>query len=189
MKKSSTYFRKHRLYTGALFASVGLLSACGGGSETASVISLPANVAVRNTPEPAGNNCANSGTRIQIGPDANADAALQDSEITQTFYACNGADGTIGLVGPAGPTGAAGATGAAGSTGPQGATGAAGATGTAGPQGPAGTAGSIVTITPAGGSGPFCPSGFDAFILSITPAGGGTPSTTTLCGPAPTLGL
>lgn len=47
--------------------------------------------AVNVTPEPAGANCINGGTRIQTGPDSNGNQALDPSEVTSTTYACNGA--------------------------------------------------------------------------------------------------
>jgi ELWxxDGT repeat protein len=39
--------------------------------------------------EPAGSNCANGGTRIDVGVDDNADAVLSANEIDQTQYVCN----------------------------------------------------------------------------------------------------
>jgi ELWxxDGT repeat protein len=39
--------------------------------------------------EPAGSNCANGGTRIDVGVDENADAVLSANEIDQTQYVCN----------------------------------------------------------------------------------------------------
>src|SRR5262249_7575717 len=57
---------------------------------------------VKQTPEPAGANCANGGTRIDSGTDANGNAVLDVSEISATSYACNGAPG------PPGPPGTPG---------------------------------------------------------------------------------
>ena len=45
---------------------------------------------VTSTSEPAGNNCANGGTRIDVGVDDNADGVLDTTEIDQTQYVCNG---------------------------------------------------------------------------------------------------
>jgi hypothetical protein len=51
--------------------------------------------AVRVTPEPAGVNCAQGGTRVDTGPDTNGNSVLDDPEITETTYTCNGADRTL----------------------------------------------------------------------------------------------
>ena len=48
------------------------------------------NALVTSTSEPAGNNCANGGTRIDVGVDDNADGVLSETEIDQTQYVCNG---------------------------------------------------------------------------------------------------
>jgi GH35 family endo-1,4-beta-xylanase len=45
---------------------------------------------VNTTPEPVGANCAQGGTRIDVGVDANADGILEPNEITATSYVCNG---------------------------------------------------------------------------------------------------
>jgi hypothetical protein len=45
------------------------------------------------TEEPAGANCANGGSRVDIGADTNADGALDTGEIQATDYVCNGEDG------------------------------------------------------------------------------------------------
>jgi hypothetical protein len=50
------------------------------------------------TEEPAGDNCPNGGTRVDVGLDDNADAVLDESEIDGTTYICNGADGLTSLV-------------------------------------------------------------------------------------------
>ena len=63
---------------------------------------------VKQTPEPAGANCANGGTRIDSGTDANANGVLDATEITATSYACNGATGAQGPAGPQGPAGSTG---------------------------------------------------------------------------------
>lgn len=47
--------------------------------------------AVRVSAEPAGQNCPNGGTRIETGPDTNANGALDDPEVTNTSFACQGA--------------------------------------------------------------------------------------------------
>ena len=42
------------------------------------------------TPESAGTNCANGGTRIDVGVDDNSNGVLEASEIDQTQYVCDG---------------------------------------------------------------------------------------------------
>ena len=42
------------------------------------------------TPEASGSNCANGGTRIDVGVDDNSNGALETSEIDQTQYVCDG---------------------------------------------------------------------------------------------------
>jgi ELWxxDGT repeat protein len=48
------------------------------------------NALVSSSPEASGNNCANGGTRIDVGVDDNADGVLDATEIDQTQYVCNG---------------------------------------------------------------------------------------------------
>ncbi len=50
------------------------------------------NSAARISAEPAGSNCTLGGTRIETGPDTDGDGQLDDDEVTQTRYACDGAD-------------------------------------------------------------------------------------------------
>lgn len=64
--------------------------------------------------EPAGANCAAGGQRIRIGTDANADEVLQEGEVEQTAFVCDGAQG------PKGPEGAQGPQGPEGPQGPDG---------------------------------------------------------------------
>ncbi|HKX40848.1 MAG TPA: hypothetical protein VJO99_06805, partial [Burkholderiaceae bacterium] len=59
--------------------------------------------------EAAGAHCANGGSRIDAGQDANRDGMLGANEASSTQYVCNGASGAAG---------AAGANGAAGSDAP-----------------------------------------------------------------------
>jgi hypothetical protein len=47
---------------------------------------------VQVVPEPPGANCANGGSAIQIGVDADGDGVLSASEISSTTYVCNGHD-------------------------------------------------------------------------------------------------
>ncbi|MCE9572650.1 MAG: OmcA/MtrC family decaheme c-type cytochrome [Deltaproteobacteria bacterium] len=46
--------------------------------------------------EPPGTNCANGGTKIEVGIDTNGNATLDASEITSTSYVCNGTSGGNG---------------------------------------------------------------------------------------------
>lgn len=55
------------------------------------------NALVSTSPEAAGANCANGGTKVQVGVDANGNGQLDDSEVTGTSYVCNG-PGTTSLV-------------------------------------------------------------------------------------------
>ena len=48
------------------------------------------NALVSMTPEPSGSNCANGGTRIDVGVDDNSNGVLEASEIDQTQYVCDG---------------------------------------------------------------------------------------------------
>lgn len=48
--------------------------------------------AVRVSPEAPGTNCARGGTLIETGPDANGDGQLQDSEVTESRFVCDGTD-------------------------------------------------------------------------------------------------
>jgi len=48
------------------------------------------NALVTSNSESSGNNCANGGTRIDVGVDDNADGVLDTAEIDQTQYVCNG---------------------------------------------------------------------------------------------------
>lgn len=74
---------------------------CDVGSVEANVT---APVVVRITAEPAGMACATGGTRVQTGEDDGSgggtalDGVLQNGEVDQTQYACNGADGVGALV-------------------------------------------------------------------------------------------
>ncbi|HSY22390.1 MAG TPA: endo-1,4-beta-xylanase, partial [Polyangiaceae bacterium] len=45
---------------------------------------------VNTTPEPPGVNCAQGGTRIEVGIDTNGNGVLDPNEVTATSYVCNG---------------------------------------------------------------------------------------------------
>jgi MYXO-CTERM domain-containing protein len=53
---------------------------------------------VSTTDEPAGDNCENGGTRIDVGIDDNDNGTLDTDEVDQTTYVCNGTDGTSQLL-------------------------------------------------------------------------------------------
>jgi hypothetical protein len=66
---------------------------------------------VKATAEAAGANCATGGQRLDVGKDANGNSVLEAGEISNTSYACNGAQGAQGIQGIQGPAGAGGVTG------------------------------------------------------------------------------
>ncbi len=98
------------------------------------------NALVNTTIEPAGINCPTGGTKVEVGLDTNNNGVLDLNEInvSQTKYICNGAQGIQGATGLQGPSGTNGTNGLNGSVGPQGPV---GLTGPVGPQGVAGTNG------------------------------------------------
>ena len=57
------------------------------------------NALVAVTTEPSGANCATGGKKVSVGPDTNANGALDASEITSSDYICNGTAGTNGTSG------------------------------------------------------------------------------------------
>ncbi len=63
-----------------------------------------------STAEPAGDNCTNGGTRLDVGVDASGDGVLDEDEISGTSYACNGESGMAGSDGAMGDTGADGSS-------------------------------------------------------------------------------
>jgi collagen triple helix repeat protein len=99
-----------------------LLSSCEDGAEvcstetsddgSSSIVCLPvgglgsSTLAIRRA-EPAGDQCANGGERIDTGFDDNGNNLLDTSEIDVSAYICNGEDG-VGVTGPIGATGADG---------------------------------------------------------------------------------
>jgi photosystem II stability/assembly factor-like uncharacterized protein len=66
---------------------------------------------VRVQAEPAGSHCAQGGTAVQAGADANADGVLDAAEVASTSYVCNGSTGSAGAAGPTGSTGSTGVAG------------------------------------------------------------------------------
>ena len=57
------------------------------------------NIVVNSEEEPIGTNCSNGGTKLSFGGDVDGDGNLDDDEITNTFYVCNGLNGNDGLDG------------------------------------------------------------------------------------------
>jgi len=81
-----------------LIATLAVLMACEGPVGPAGTTgSDGSDGLVSTTEEPPGANCANGGTKIEIGIDENANGVLDASEITQTSYVCNN-NGTNALV-------------------------------------------------------------------------------------------
>ena len=90
----------HRAFclASAIAAAV-LLSACGGGAVfIGDGVGLSINVPPPNDggevltavfAERAGRNCANGGTRIDAGIDANRNTVLDEQEVSSTRYVCN----------------------------------------------------------------------------------------------------
>ncbi len=54
---------------------------------------------VAATSEPAGNNCANGGSKISSGSDTNGNGILDSAEISSVSYICNGVSGSNGTNG------------------------------------------------------------------------------------------
>jgi hypothetical protein len=50
----------------------------------------------RATEEPPGENCAEGGTRLDLGTDLDEDGTLDEGEVTETLYVCDGEDGAGG---------------------------------------------------------------------------------------------
>ena len=95
-----------RAFTLALSLAA-LLSACGGGGEGAAGPSgapgLPGqpgqsviSALVRISTESAGANCAAGGVRVQAGLDVNSSGVLDDGEVKETTFVCNGVAGAVG---------------------------------------------------------------------------------------------
>ena len=56
-------------------------------------------VLVNSVEEPIGDNCSTGGTKLTFGNDTDGDGTLDDDEITNTVYVCNGTNGDDGLDG------------------------------------------------------------------------------------------
>ncbi len=87
MMSAPREFAQSVRFTLALFA-LGAFAACtgsdgGDGPPGANALSA-------TSPEPAGVNCANGGTRLDVGVDTDGNSVLAPSEVTNTSYVCNG---------------------------------------------------------------------------------------------------
>jgi photosystem II stability/assembly factor-like uncharacterized protein len=92
-----------RLLLAVAASATAVLSACGGSSgddftPVANPTTVPAAL-VRVAAEPAGTHCAAGGTRVESGADANASGQLDDAEVSNTQYMCNGLNGGTGGTG------------------------------------------------------------------------------------------
>lgn len=85
------------------------LAACGDGSngKDGANGAPGTSMLVRTVVEPAGANCASGGQKLQLGTDVNGNGQLDDGEVQETRYVCNGNS----IAGPAGATGEKGAAG------------------------------------------------------------------------------
>jgi len=85
----------------AQFLQVGFglafLAGCEGPTGPAGAGSDGTNALTNTSSEPAGANCANGGTKVEVGLDENSNGTLDADEITGTSYVCNG-NGTNSLV-------------------------------------------------------------------------------------------
>lgn len=100
----------------ALLACVAL-AGCGDGSNGKDGTNGAPGISmlVRTVAEPASANCASGGQKLQLGPDVNGNGQLDDDEVQESRYVCNGNS----VTGPAGATGAPGAKGATGENAPE----------------------------------------------------------------------
>lgn len=64
------------------------------------------------SPESVGSNCPDGGQRVDVGIDDDRSGTLESSEVDQTTYVCNGADGANGADGQNGADGMNGSDGA-----------------------------------------------------------------------------
>ena len=78
-----------------LFTVLFILSSCGEVENGVDGLS----VLVNSEEEPIGDNCYSGGTKLTFGNDTDGDGTLDDDEITNTVYVCNGTNGDDGLDG------------------------------------------------------------------------------------------
>jgi uncharacterized protein (TIGR03382 family) len=77
----------------------------------------PGTLLVKTSTEPAGPHCTHGGIKIEVGNDNDDSAALDDDEVLQTQYVCNGAPGQDGEDGEDGAPGQDGEDGEDGAPG------------------------------------------------------------------------
>jgi len=86
--------RKSIFYTFLISLSIGCQSEDGEiGPQGASGSNSLINITLEN----AGNNCENGGLKVETGLDKNANGTLDNDEVTNTNYVCNGANGNTSL--------------------------------------------------------------------------------------------
>lgn len=88
-----------------LAAAMTVVFGCGGSGETGEPGEPGTNALVETETEPAGDNCTAGGLVVRTGQDADGDGALNDDEVEQTSYLCNGAAGDAGEPGTPGESG------------------------------------------------------------------------------------
>jgi hypothetical protein len=65
--------------------------------ETGAAGSTGLNSLVNITNQPSGDDCENGGIKVEVGIDSNSNGTLDNNEILNTSYVCNGADGNTSL--------------------------------------------------------------------------------------------
>ncbi|MBN2801032.1 MAG: hypothetical protein JXX28_17975 [Deltaproteobacteria bacterium] len=75
---------------------VALLACTGPQGDQGPAGAAGASVLATATAEPAGDNCADGGTRVEYGVDANGDGTLAADEVGGAYFVCDGADGSDG---------------------------------------------------------------------------------------------
>ena len=77
-----------------VISALGLFAACTGSTgapgTTGDKGDKGATALVETSPEPAGANCPDGGTKVEAGVDTNGDGTLNPSEVTSTSYICSG---------------------------------------------------------------------------------------------------
>lgn len=85
------------------------------GATGAAGLTAPASL-VRVVAEPGGTHCPASGSRIDVGIDANGNSVLDAGEVVSSDYVCRGSNGSNGASGSNGTNGTSGTNGTAGLT-------------------------------------------------------------------------
>ena len=74
------------------------------------------NALISTADEPAGDNCEYGGTAISYGSDSNNNGVLDEDEVSNVAYICDGTDGQDGIDGTDGENGTNGTDGTSGSS-------------------------------------------------------------------------